>query len=159
MGIKIAVIEPGKNPYLKEVEPETRSDGKTSHLKAFKNEVGGLIEYFEPLWGDRPALITNEEFLSNGSEPNRAIYANERIHDTGYIDMMTYSHVPEVGELYGLMFGTFIAVSHDEEGNPRDMPDDEWSKVLGEFAGEKSINSCVLEILKIRERRRQELGE
>lgn len=156
MDITIAVVEPGKNPYLKQVHGEEVERGggrEISFLKAFQDEVGGLIEYFEPLWGDTPSLIVNEEFLANGSAPNRAIYANERIHEEGYLDQMTYSHVPEVGELYGLILGTFIAVSHDEEGNPRDLPPEEWAKVQETFSGEDSINSCLLEILKIREGR------
>ena len=150
MGITIAVIEPGKNPYLKTVEGEPDERGGVSYLKAFQDEVDGLIEVYDPLFGDNPALIVNEEFLYNGSEPNRAVYANDRIHDMGYLDQMTYSHVPEVGELYGLILGTFIAVSYDEDRNPRDMPTDEWEKVLETFSGEESINSCILEILKIK---------
>ena len=152
MSITIAVIEPGKNPYLKQVEGEEVERGgerEVSYLKAFQDEVGGLIEYFCPLWEDNPALIVNEEFLANGSAPNRAIYANQHLHDAGYLDQMTYTHVPEVGELYGLILGTFIAVSHDEDGNARDMPADEWERVQEAFAGEESINSCLLEILKI----------
>lgn len=150
MGIRIAIIEPGKDPYLKEVEPEIKEGGGVSYLKAFQNEVGGLIEFYDPPFGDNPALIVNEEFLANGSAPNRAIYANERIHEEGYLDQMTYSHVPEIGELYGLILGTFIAVSYDEEQNPRDMPADEWQKVKDTFAGEESINSCLFEIMRIR---------
>lgn len=150
MGITIAVIEPGKDPYLKQVEGVENERGEVSYLSAFQAEVNGLIEFFEPLFGDNPALIVNGEFVYNGSEPNRAIYANERIHETGYLDMMTYSHVPEVGELYGLILGTFIAVSYDGEGNPRDMPADEWEKVRDTFSGQESINSCNVEILRIR---------
>ena len=63
---------------------------------------------------------------------------------------MTFTHVPEIGELYGLRLGTFIAVSYDDEGNPRDMPADEWAKVWETFSGEDSVNSCVLEIMRIR---------
>lgn len=121
-----------------------------SYLEAFQHEVGGLIEFLDPLFGDNPALIVNEEFLYNGAEPNRAIYANERVHDMGYLDMMTYSHVPEVGELYGLILGTFIAVSYDADGKPQDMPAEEWAKVQEAFTGEDSVNSCLFEILKIR---------
>ena len=95
-------------------------------------------------------MIVNEEFLYNGSLPNRAVYANERVHDMGFLDQMTYTHVPEVGELYSLIFGTFLAVSHDAEGNPRDMPADEWANVLEAFSGDDSINSCLREVMRIR---------
>lgn len=143
--MRIGVIEPGREPYLTEIQ----AGGGGSYLAEYQRLVGGLIEYFEPLFGDNPALIVNEEFLSNGSAPNRAIYANERLHDMGYLDQMTYSHVPEVGELYGLIFGTFIAVSYDEAGNPRDMPADEWEKVKEAFCGRESIESAAREIVRI----------
>ena len=144
--MKIGVIKPGEEPHLTEIHA-----GGGSYLAEYQRLVGGLIEYFEPLFGDNPALIVNEGFLANGSAPNRAIYANERLHDMGYLDQMTYTHVPEVGELYGLIFGTFLAVSHDADGNPRDMPADEWEKVLGTFAGRESIESCTREIMRILE--------
>ena len=150
MGIKIAVIEPGKDPYTKEIQGTENEQGEISYLSALQDEAGGLIEFFEPLFGDNPALIVNEEFLYNGSAPNRAIYANERIHEMEYLDMMTYSHVPEVGELYGLIMGTFVAVSYDGEGNARDLPADEWEKVWETFSGADSVNSCIIEILRIR---------
>lgn len=80
-GIHIAVIEPGKDPYLKKIAPD--ADG--NYTSAFQDEVGGLIEAYEPPFGETPLLWVNEEFLFNGSTPNRAIYANKRMEGIGYL--------------------------------------------------------------------------
>ena len=153
MTIHIAVIPTGGEPYLKEIEGEQRKDGSISYLTAFQEEVNGLVEFLDPPFGDSPALLVNEDFLSNNSAPNRAIYANRRIHDMGYLDTLTYSHVPEIGELYGLVFGTFIAVSYDRDGNAQDMPADEWEKVYSTFGGVRSIFSGMVELTRIRANR------
>lgn len=71
MGIHIAVIEPGRDPYLKEVEPEDREGLESSYLGAFQREVGGNVEAYNVLWGDQPSLYVNEESLLNGSTAQR----------------------------------------------------------------------------------------
>lgn len=57
-GIHIAVIEPGKDPYLKKVAPD--ADG--SYLGAFQDEVGGLVEAYEPPFGETPLLYRKGEY-------------------------------------------------------------------------------------------------
>lgn len=52
MGIHIAVIEPGRDPYLKEVEPEDREGLESSYLGAFQREVGGNVEATKLLKSD-----------------------------------------------------------------------------------------------------------
>lgn len=111
MGIHIAVIEPGRDPYLKEVEPEDREGLESSYLGAFQREVGGNVEAYNVLWGDQPSLYVNED----GSQPNRAIYANDHMEKERYLSQMDYKSVVKAGDLYGLTFGTFIAVSYDQE--------------------------------------------
>lgn len=81
MGIHIAVIEPGRDPYLKEVEPEDREGLESSYLGAFQREVGGNVEAYNVLWGDQPSLYVNDEFLLSGLQPNRAIYANAQMEE------------------------------------------------------------------------------
>ena len=152
MGIHIAVIEPGRDPYLKEVEPEDREGREASYLRAYQNEVGGLIEVFPVLWGDEPTLYVNEEFLCNGSQPNRAIYYTEEMAREGYISQMDYKTVGKPGDLYSVIFGTFIAVSYDTETDTaRDMPVEEWLKVCATFGGVHSILSGMLEVRRIRQ--------
>ena len=151
MGIHIAVIEPGRDPYLKEVEPEDLEGRESSYLGAFQREVGGNVEAYGVLWDDEPLLYVNEEFLFNGSKPNRAIYANDRMGKEGYLSQMDYKSVVKAGDLYGVIFGTFIAVSYDvNTGKVRDMPIEEWLKVCETFAGVRSILSGMLEVMRLR---------
>lgn len=147
MGIRIVVIEPGRDPYLKEVEPEGR---EASYLSAFQREVGGNIEAFNVLWDDEPLIYVNEEFLFNGSQPNRAIYANDHMEREGYLSQMDYTSAVKRGDLYGLICGTFIAVSYDANtGKPRDISIEEWLKVCETFAGIRSVLSGALEVTKL----------
>lgn len=129
-GIHIAVIEPGKDPYLKKVAPD--ADG--SYLGAFQREVGGNVEAYSVLWGDEPLIYVNEESSLNGSTPNRAIYANEQMEKERYLSQMDYKSVVKRGDLYDVIFGTFIAVSYDPETDkPRDISIEEWLKVCETF--------------------------
>lgn len=150
MGIHIAVIEPGRDPYLKEVEPEDREGREASYLGAFQREVGGNVEAYGVLWDDEPLLYVNEEFLFNGSQPNRAIYANDHMEKEGYLSQMDYKSVVKAGDLYGVIFGTFIAVSYDPETDkPRDISIEEWLEVCATFAGIRSVLSGALEVTKL----------
>lgn len=134
MGIHIAVIEPGRDPYLKEVEPEDREGLEASYLGAFQSEVGGNVEAYSVLWGDEPLIYVNEESSLNGSTPNRAIYANEQMEKERYLSQMDYKSVVKRGDLYDVIFGTFIAVSYDPETDkPRDISIEEWLKVCETF--------------------------
>lgn len=147
MGIRIVVIEPGRDPYLKEVEPE---DHEASYLSAFQREVGGNIEAFNVLWDDKPLIYVNEEFLFNGSQPNRAIYANDHMEREGYLSQMDYTSPVKAGDLYGLICGTFIAVSYDANtGKPRDISIEEWLEVCATFAGIRSVLSGGVEVTKL----------
>lgn len=134
MGIHIAVIKPGRDPYLKEVEPEDREGLEASYLGAFQREVGGPVEAYSVLWGDEPLIYVNEESSLNGSTPNRAIYANERMEKERYLSQMDYKSVVKRGDLYDVIFGTFVAVSYDPETDkPRDISIEEWLKVCETF--------------------------
>lgn len=53
-------IEPGKAPYVKEIEKDYR---------ASQREVGGLIDCFG--FGDGCIAVLNDESKINGMEPNR----------------------------------------------------------------------------------------
>lgn len=150
MGIRIAVVEPGRDPYLKEVEPEDREGHEASYLSAFQREVGGNVEAYGVLWDDEPLIYVNEEFLFNGSKPNRAIYANDHMEKEGYLSQMDYKSVVKAGDLYGVIFGTFIAVSYDPEtGKPRDISIEEWLEVCATFSGIRSVLSGALEVTKL----------
>ena len=73
--MRILVFEPLKEPYVKDIEDD---------IQAMQEVVGGSIEpiYFE---SDGKALAwCNDEFLLNGSKPNRII-GNTLVHGTFYI--------------------------------------------------------------------------
>ena len=73
--MKILIVENGKSPYSAEIRHD---------IHAMQSVVGGSIEpiYFEPE-GDALAWCNNE-FLFNGSEPNR-IVGNCLVHGTFYV--------------------------------------------------------------------------
>ena len=151
MGIKVAVVEPGRDPYLKELEPEGPEGRADSYLGALQSEVGGNVEAYGVLWDDEPLIYVNEEFLFNGSKPNRAIYANDHMEEERYLSQMDYTSPVKAGDLYGVLFGTFIAVSYDPEtGKARNISMEEWLKVCETFAGVRSILSGMLEVRRIR---------
>ena len=73
--MRILVFEPLKEPYVKDIEDD---------IQAMQEVVGESIEpiYFE---SDGKALAwCNDEFLLNGSKPNRII-GNTLVHGTFYI--------------------------------------------------------------------------
>lgn len=73
--MKIMVVEPEKAPYEREISDD---------LHEMQEVVGGLIEpiYFEP---KNDALVfCNEEFLLNGSEPNRMV-GDVLVHGTFFV--------------------------------------------------------------------------
>lgn len=61
--MKILVIEPGKQPYIKDVE---------NKLEALQEIVGGYIETIHP-YTDPVVLVCNEEGRLLGLEPNRFV--------------------------------------------------------------------------------------
>lgn len=73
--MKILVVEPEKTPYEREISDD---------LHEMQEVVGGLIEpiYFEP---KNDALVfCNEEFLLNGSQPNRMV-GDVLVHGTFFV--------------------------------------------------------------------------
>lgn len=73
--MRILVFEPMKEPYVKDIEND---------IYAMQKIVGGAIEaiYFEPQ--NNALCWCNDEFLLNGSEPNR-IVGETLVHGTFYI--------------------------------------------------------------------------
>lgn len=73
--MKILVVEPEKEPYEKEIDDD---------LRAMQEIVDGLIEpiYFEPK--NDAIVFCNEEFLLNGSQPNRFV-GDVLVHGTFFI--------------------------------------------------------------------------
>lgn len=83
--MKILVVENGKTPYKAEIRHD---------IHAMQSVVGGCIEpiYFEP---KQDALVwCNDEFLLNGSQPNRVV-GNVLVHGTFFV---SGNYMNEYGE-------------------------------------------------------------
>ncbi len=84
--ITALVVEPGKKPYVKEIEND---------IKALQNEVGGLVQCVYP-FQDRVAILCNDEGKINGLPLNRAMRDDS-------------------GEVYDILAGTVLVVGLTEE--------------------------------------------
>ena len=84
--MKVLMVEPGKGPYSKEIEPG---------LNSLQEQVGGFIEAVYP-YDDLVALICNEEGKLLGMELNRALRDDD-------------------GKVYDIMAGPFMVVGVGEE--------------------------------------------
>lgn len=127
--MKILVIEPEKAPYEKEIGDDIHD------MQAI---VGGCIEpiYFEP---KQDALVwCNDEFLLNGSQPNRVV-GNVLVHGTFFVSgnyMNEYgewdscSLTDEQIEKYSEMFETPIIVLEQMQATEIEVentPDEEMA--------------------------------
>ena len=77
--MKIGYIGVGEEPRRIDIHP----DQNGSYLKEMQKLVGGLIEYFEPLYGTRPSLVVNENGIAECA-PNRAIFATKEMEEKGF---------------------------------------------------------------------------
>ena len=84
--MKILVVEPNNNPYVKDIE---------KGYKSLQNEVSGYIEVVYP-FEDQVALICNEEGKLMSMPLNRALY-------------------DETGKIYDIIAGTFLVVGLSED--------------------------------------------
>ena len=84
--IKVLVVPPLKEPYIKEID---------TGLESLQKEVGGLIEVTYP-FDDNVGIICNEEGKINGMELNRALYDDN-------------------GKMYDIIAGTFLVAGLSED--------------------------------------------
>lgn len=85
--ITVLVVEPEKEPYVKEIDPG---------LKSLQSEVDGWIEAVYP-FEDPVAIICNEEGKLNGLPLNRALIDDDS------------------GEIYDIVAGTFLVTGLTED--------------------------------------------
>lgn len=147
--VRVMVVEPGEEPR----EVVMRPDSSGSYLAALQGFVGGYVEAFDPLFGDEPLLWVNEDGISSGLAPNRAVYANRRMEEMGYVSQMDWSTAVRQGELYTILFGTIVAVSYDAGGVPRDLSGAEAEAVKSAFGGPRNVMSGLVEAQRITLRR------
>lgn len=81
--MRILVIEPYKEPYVKEIDGD---------LKSMQEVVGGLIQAIYPFEDEDIALVCNEEGKLTDLPLNRALY-------------------DESGHIYDIISGTFFLCS------------------------------------------------
>ena len=72
---------------VREVDLKTNSAG--SAYAAIRSAVeGGFVEPFNALYGASITLYVNDNGIAEGQQPNRAVYANERMQEMRYLSMM-----------------------------------------------------------------------
>lgn len=147
--MKVVHVKPFEDPEVVDIMP----DKNGSFLSELQRLVGGLLEYIDVFFQGGLTVIVNDEFLLNGSIPNRPFYATKYMHDAGYLDQLTYSHVVEEGELFFIVFGDFVIASYDEDGCLRDMTPEEIQTACN-FAKPKEFSlQAVLELQAINSRK------
>ena len=92
--ISVLVVEPGKEPYAKEID---------SGLESLQHEVGGYIQAVYP-FEEPVAIVCNEEGKMNGLPLNRALRDDS-------------------GEIYDIVAGTFLVTGLTEDSFGSLSPD------------------------------------
>ena len=120
---------------VREVDLKTNSAG--SAYAAIRSAVeGGFVEPFNALYGDSITLYVNDNGIAEGQQPNRAVYANERMQEMRYLSMMAPASFKAVrkGDLYTVLFGPIVAVGYDPDtGADRDLEPEELETVMRDF--------------------------
>lgn len=145
--MRVAVMNPEEEIKIIEIEP----DESGSFLSDLQKLVGGLIEPVDVLYGDEPLLWVNDNGIAEGLFPNRAIFANERMAERGYLSQINGRNPVRRGELYAILFGPIVACSYERnaEGDylMRDISDEELKRLADDFW---NTHSGIEEVMKIR---------
>lgn len=127
--MRVAVMEPMEEIRYENIYP----DENGSYLEELQRLVGGMIEPVDVMYGDEPLLWVNENGIFEGLMPNRAIYANQRMEDRGYLSMMDMQTPVKKDDLYTILFGPIVACAYNvnEEGErvERDLTAEEISQL------------------------------
>ena len=115
----VLVVEPGKAPYVKEIDPG---------LESLQHEVGGWIEAVYP-FEDPVAIICNEEGKMEGLPLNRALFTEEH-------------------GVYDIIAGTFLVTGLTED-NFGSLNDEQIKKFSDRFRCPEAFLSIDGKILVI----------
>ena len=118
--ITVLVVEPGREPYVKEIDPG---------LKSLQHEVDGWIEAVYP-FEDPVAIICNEEGKLNGLPLNRALIDDDS------------------GEIYDIVAGTFLVTGLTED-NFGSLTDDQIQKFSDRFRHPEAFLQMGNQIIRI----------
>ena len=88
--LKVGIARVGETPELIEVD-------KDEWFKEVQGLVGGNVEFFYPPYEDI-ILAVNEEGLFT-CQPNRVVFANQKMEDERYLECFEYKKPVKVGEL------------------------------------------------------------
>lgn len=129
---------------------DIQPDERGSYLKALQGLVGGLIEPVDVLYGEHPLLWVNDNGIAEGLMPSRALYANERMEEMGYLSMMDMETPVKKGDLYAILYGPIVACSYDRdecgERTLRDISDEELYQLEEDFWNKHSGIEAALKI-------------
>ena len=121
-------------------------------LKSLQGLVGGCIEAFGALFGDKPLLWVNDEGMYS-CMPNRTVLASRAMEEAGYLSQIDGSEVRQ-GNVYTFLFGPIVAMSYERdsagEDVPRDITDEEVARALASLGGP---DSGLRELRRIRSKR------
>lgn len=117
--IKVLVVEPMQEPYIKEID---------AGLKSLQKEVDGSIQAVYP-FEEEAAIICNEEGKINGLELNRALY-------------------DEDGKIYDIIAGTFLICGLTDD-NFGSLPDELINKFSEQFKQPETFVKIGHEIISI----------
>lgn len=118
--ITVLVVEPGREPYVKEIDPG---------LKSLQHEVDGWIEAVYP-FEDPVAIVCNEEGKLNGLPLNRALIDDDS------------------GEIYDIVAGTFLVTGLTED-NFGSLTDDQIQKFSDRFRHPEAFLQMGNQIIRI----------
>ena len=118
--ITVLVVEPGKTPYVKEID---------SGLASLQSEVGGWIEAVYP-FEDPVAIVCNEEGKLEGLPLNRALIDDDS------------------GEIYDIVAGTFLVTGLTED-NFGSLTDDQIKKFSERFKRPEAFLQMGNQIIRI----------
>lgn len=114
-------------------------------LSDLQQAVGGTIDAVGWVFDDAPELYVNDEGKFRCA-PNRAVYATE---DDAGRRKWDGSETKE-GELLDVIFGDFVAIGFDPDtGEDRDITEAEAEKVVARFGSSRSIESGLVEAMRI----------
>ena len=115
-------------------------------LADLQRAVGGYIESCAWIFNDEPAVFINEEGKFTCT-PNRAVYATAE--DEGKI---TWDDVViHEGDLLDIIYGDFVCIGmNPEEGENRDITDEEIALVNARFGTPDSVWSGLREAVRIK---------
>ena len=133
------------------VETELECDDGSA-LEPLQGIVGGFIEPFDALFGDRVTIYVNDEGLWS-CPPNRAIFATKRMKEEGFVSQADPCRPVEEDELYTILHGDIVAVGFDPEtGEDRSLSAAEKSEVMRYFAETSPAGSGLLAMIALKMR-------